>query len=603
MPAGDLAGAVLDGRYKVIEAVAQGAMGVVYRAERLKLGKIVAVKVLHDELPNELSSRKRFELEAMAMAKLEHPHCAAVLDVGTHDGKPYVVMDFITGEDLKSLIDKGPVPPARAVEIVRQVLSGVAHAHEHGIIHRDIKPANVLLSQKAGLGDHVKILDFGLARLQQEQTTKLTSGIVVGTPAYMAPEQIRGTQIDGRCDLYACGVLLFELLTGHKPFHSERDDPMEVVSMHLKNPPPTLADKLPGVDFGELEGVVAKALQKTAADRFQTATEFVAALDAAESAKVEQVSASMMIPQGGTQLGVPVVAAAAAHSAPHSGPVPAPSLSIPQQAASVPSAPVPQPYGAELPTVPSGQHAAPEPPKASAPFPAFSEHTEGGQPIAMRPNRPANPDGLPFSRKQLAIGGGAVLLLIIIIAAVAGGGRGSSAKSTASDDAAAAGSGEIEMQPTSAEGADKVLARAGPRRRRRARGRDRPAPEVARRVSRQRRHPLPRRQALLREAVVDRRAQALPRRRADRSALPDRPRADQDRAEGLHHDALVQRRARGVPAQRHRPGGPGLPRGDRARPSERDHPGAREVRGRPLPLSGPDRGAAEHDTRGKLPKI
>jgi len=460
VPAGDLAGAVLDGRYKVIEAVAQGAMGVVYRAERLKLGKIVAVKVLHDELPNELSSRKRFELEAMAMAKLEHPHCAAVLDVGTHDGKPYVVMDFITGEDLKSLIDKGPVPPARAVEIVRQVLSGVAHAHEHGIIHRDIKPANVLLSQKAGLGDHVKILDFGLARLQQEQTTKLTSGIVVGTPAYMAPEQIRGTQIDGRCDLYACGVLLFELLTGHKPFHSERDDPMEVVSMHLKNPPPTLADKLPGVDFGELEGVVAKALQKTAADRFQTATEFVAALDAAESAKVEQVSASMMIPQGGTQLGVPVVAAAAAHSAPHSGPVPAPSLSIPQQAASVPSAPVPQPYGAELPTVPSGQHAAPEPPKASAPFPAFSEHTEGGQPIAMRPNRPANPDGLPFSRKQLAIGGGAVLLLIIIIAAVAGGGRGSSAKSTASDDAAAAGSGEIEMQPTSAEGADKVLARA-----------------------------------------------------------------------------------------------------------------------------------------------
>jgi serine/threonine-protein kinase len=280
VPDGDLSGAVLDGRYKVLEPIAQGAMGVVYRAERLKLGKIVAIKVLHDELPNELSSRKRFELEAMAMAKLEHPHCAAVLDVGMHDDKPYVVMDFITGTDLKFLIDQGPVPIPRAVEIVKQTLSGVAHAHELGIIHRDIKPANIILGQKIGLGDHVKILDFGLARLTAEQqTSKLTSGIVVGTPAYMAPEQIRGTTIDSRCDLYACGVLLFELLTAHKPFHSERDDPMEVVSMHLKQPPPRLADMLPGVEFGELEAVVAKALEKKADDRYQTAAEFVAALD------------------------------------------------------------------------------------------------------------------------------------------------------------------------------------------------------------------------------------------------------------------------------------------------------------------------------------
>ena len=161
-------------------------MGVVYRAERLKLGRVVAIKVLHDVLPNELSARKRFEIEAMAMAKLEHPHCAAVVDVGIHEAKPYVVMDFVSGENLKSLTAQGPVPPARAVELMRQVLSGLAHAHELGIIHRDIKPANIVLSQKAGLGDHVKILDFGLARFSA-QTSRLTVGIAVGTPAYMLP--------------------------------------------------------------------------------------------------------------------------------------------------------------------------------------------------------------------------------------------------------------------------------------------------------------------------------------------------------------------------------------------------------------------------------
>ena len=421
MADGDLSGAVLDGRYKIIAPIAQGAMGIVYRAERLKLGKIVAIKVLHDELPDELASRQRFEREAMAMAKLEHPHCAAVLDVGTHEGKPFVVMDFISGEDLKALLEKGPVSIERSVEILRQVLSGVAHAHELGIIHRDIKPANIILGQKTGLGDHVKILDFGLARLTQEQTTKLTSGIVVGTPAYMAPEQIRGTNIDHRCDLYACGVLLFELLTGHKPFHSLRDDPMEVVSMHLKQPPPRLSEMLPGVEFGVLEDVVAKALQKIAADRYQTATEFVAALDAARGTRVSE---SMMIPQGGTKLGLPVAS---------------PSLSIP---AAAQSAPIPQPYGATMPTQPTGRIELADPPPSV--------------PVAPR----TNPDGLPFSRKQLAIAGGGVLVLIILIAAIAGGRGPAKAEPKADAAVVAHGSDEIQMDPSSADGAAKILARA-----------------------------------------------------------------------------------------------------------------------------------------------
>jgi eukaryotic-like serine/threonine-protein kinase len=281
---GDLTGAILDGRYRVLEAVAEGAMGVVYRAERLKLGRIVAVKVLHDVLPNELSARKRFEIEAMAMAKLEHPHCASVLDVGVHNQRPFVVMDFVSGDNLKDVIAGGPQPIGRAIEIVRQVLSGLAHAHEHGIIHRDIKPANLVLSHKTGLGDHVKILDFGLARLH-DTGQNLTSGMVVGTPAYMAPEQIRGLVLDHRIDLYACGVLLFELLTGEKPYHSERDDPLEVCKLHLSAPVPRLDAKRPGVRFGELEAVIAKALAKPADDRYATAHDFAAALEALAPAR------------------------------------------------------------------------------------------------------------------------------------------------------------------------------------------------------------------------------------------------------------------------------------------------------------------------------
>ena len=271
---------MLDGRYKVVEPIGEGAMGSVYRGERLKLGRAVAIKVINEEIPNE-ASRKRFEREALAMAKLEHPHCASVLDVGVHVGRPYVVMELVTGKNLKEVIKEGPVPMMRAIDLTRQVLSGLSHAHEHGVIHRDIKPANVVLSQKSGLGDHVKILDFGLARFSSQETSNLTTGVVLGTPNYMAPEQIRGSSFDHRIDLYACGVMLFELLTGSKPF--EANDPVAVCFQHLNDPPPRLADKSGGRQFGPLEDVVARALAKDPADRFQTADEFAAALSDAVS--------------------------------------------------------------------------------------------------------------------------------------------------------------------------------------------------------------------------------------------------------------------------------------------------------------------------------
>jgi serine/threonine-protein kinase len=298
----DLTGQVLDDRYRVIESIGKGAMGSVYRGERLKLGRMVAIKVLNENLPNE-ATRRRFEREAMAMAKLEHPHCGTVLDFGVHDDLPYVVMEFVSGQNLKDVLQAGPLPIARAVEITRQVLSGLSHAHEHGIIHRDIKPANIVLSQKSGVGDYVKILDFGLARSIQDKTN-LTGAMVLGTPNYMAPEQIRGGQIDHRVDLYACGVMLFELLTGEKPFQA--DDPMAVCMQHLTFAPPMLADKAPGRSFGALEDVVARALAKDPAQRFASADDMSRALvDAAK-----RLDAAPPPPSAATSATVPLDARA-----------------------------------------------------------------------------------------------------------------------------------------------------------------------------------------------------------------------------------------------------------------------------------------------------
>jgi serine/threonine-protein kinase len=275
----DLSGSVLDDRYEVFEPIAEGAMGAVYRGERVKLGRAVAIKIMHDALPDELASRQRFEREAKLMARLEHPHCVSVIDFGLHDGKPYLVMELVRGTSLLDELARiTRFPPARAAELVRQVLSGLGHAHELGIVHRDIKPANIMITERTGLGEQVRILDFGLARPATD-STKLTTGIVVGTPNYMAPEQIKGGAIDARADLYAVGVLLFELLTGTKPFLA--DDPLAVVRKHLHQAPPSLADVAPGIPFGELEDVVARALMKAPPHRFANAAEMSSAIDQA----------------------------------------------------------------------------------------------------------------------------------------------------------------------------------------------------------------------------------------------------------------------------------------------------------------------------------
>jgi serine/threonine protein kinase len=272
-------GTVLQERYRIIERIAAGGMGVVYRGERLELGRAVAIKFLHGWVAADPNSQKRFRIEAQAMSQLSHPCCVSLIDFGVEGNAPFMVMDFITGKTLGSLVhESGPLPVKRALGIVRQILAGLAHAHAHGIVHRDIKPDNILLAEAIGLGDQVRILDFGLARLR-DSVTNLTLGMPIGTPSYMAPEQIRGEEVDARTDVYSTGVLLFELLTGQKPFHSERA--AALMLKHQETPPPSLGSLLPGAGFSqELEAAVSKALAKKPEDRFPSATDFAAALDA-----------------------------------------------------------------------------------------------------------------------------------------------------------------------------------------------------------------------------------------------------------------------------------------------------------------------------------
>jgi eukaryotic-like serine/threonine-protein kinase len=269
-------GAIVQGRYRLLSRLAAGGMGVVYQAERIELGRMVAIKFLHPWIAADRAFKRRFETEAKAMSRLAHPCCVSVIDFGEEEGSPFLVMDFVAGDTLRELSREGPLPPPRAIAIVRQMLAGLAHAHEQGITHRDVKPENVVVTQVVGLGDQVRILDFGVAKLR-DGAANVTRGMIVGTPAYMGPEQIRGEAVDARTDLYATGVVLFELLTGQRPFEAEESS--DVFRMHLRAKPPKLSAKLDSGRFSaELEAVLARALEKDPERRFQSAVEFAGAL-------------------------------------------------------------------------------------------------------------------------------------------------------------------------------------------------------------------------------------------------------------------------------------------------------------------------------------
>jgi serine/threonine-protein kinase len=257
-------------------------MGVVYKGERVQLGRAVAVKFLHPWIAAQKTFLSRFENEAKAMSRLLHPHCVSVIDFGV-EGSPYLVMDFVTGRTLRDVMLEGRLSAVRAMRFAQQLLAGLAHAHEQGIVHRDLKPENLILSEEAGLKEHLRILDFGLAKLRDGP--QMTAGMAVGTPSYMSPEQ-SGAEgaIDARTDLYTVGIVVFEMFAGRKPFQSENVG--EVILMQRETAPPKLRSVAPDARYSaELEALLDKAMSKLPEDRFQSAAELAAALAATPEGK------------------------------------------------------------------------------------------------------------------------------------------------------------------------------------------------------------------------------------------------------------------------------------------------------------------------------
>ncbi|HEX4516541.1 MAG TPA: serine/threonine-protein kinase, partial [Polyangiaceae bacterium] len=284
-----LIGRTLPGGFVILELIGVGGMGRVYRAEQTNLGRTVAVKIVHPHLAGEENAVARFITEARAASRLNHPNSVAVIDFGkTNDGQLYLVMEYLRGKDLARVAyEEGPLPFRRVVDVLRQTLAALAEAHHFDIIHRDLKPENIILEPVRGGGDFVKVVDFGLAKMQVEKSQpSITSpGIVCGTPEYMSPEQGRGDPLDPRSDLYAVGVILYQLLTGRLPFEAET--PTQVVLMHLSKAPPDPNTVAPERMIPKpLVAIAMKALSKEAKDRAQNAEEFAISLGDA-MAKIE----------------------------------------------------------------------------------------------------------------------------------------------------------------------------------------------------------------------------------------------------------------------------------------------------------------------------
>jgi serine/threonine-protein kinase len=250
-------GTVLADRYEILSVLGSGGMSSIYKAKHVELGKLFAIKVIHAHFASDLLMVKRFRQEAQAVSLLSHPNVISVQDFGiTPDGQPYIVMDFLDGIDLRSLIGK-PMPHQNAIPIFTQICDGLAHAHEHQVIHRDLKPDNIMIIPE-DTGFRVKIVDFGLAKSMQT-TQKLTrTGDVFGSPHYMSPEHCAGEPLDPRTDIYSLGCIMYECLSGHPPFDS--DNPIQVVHKHLHESPPPLACDLAVPEW--LTREVMRALEK-----------------------------------------------------------------------------------------------------------------------------------------------------------------------------------------------------------------------------------------------------------------------------------------------------------------------------------------------------
>ncbi|HSK05114.1 MAG TPA: protein kinase [Kofleriaceae bacterium] len=433
-----LVGELLASRYLIEHKLGEGAMGAVYRARHVKVGRPFAVKVLHRKLLEDQKIALRFEREAELAGRLHHPNVVGVVDVGeTPDGLRYMVMDFAEGQDLAELLAEAPMPPERIISLVRQMLEGLYHAHEAGLIHRDFKPENVIIERNDHGMEVPRIVDFGISILREggdsnDGTGRLTTnGLVLGTPHYMAPEQAVADPIDHRIDLFAMGIVVYELLSGKLPFDGNG---AEVARANLLLDPPPISQRVPYLEVDPLLEAFARRLMAKQRDhRPATAKKARELLDlierdraAAAAALGVPLDAEVRTPKS-TE---PVSPQASAGHAPHGteraqrlAPAEDPATQAPP--ASAPAQPL------EAPPV---QHAgaAPMPPPVAAPAAVATPTDELPPPRDAAPRTAvADPlpwgDGSPRSRRRWLIAGGVGLAAAGAIVAIALGASGGDA--------------------------------------------------------------------------------------------------------------------------------------------------------------------------------
>jgi serine/threonine protein kinase len=336
-------GQTLGNKYKVVRLLGEGGMGAVYEGEQT-LGttkRKVAVKTLHPHLSRDVKIKQRFEREVGTIAELEHPNTIQVYDFGvTEDGILYIVMEFLQGKSLADYIEKeGAMMPDRVAYIMDQVCGSLEEAHGRGIVHRDLKPDNVVLVERAGKKDFVKVLDFGIAKRSKEEDKneqKLTQqGMVLGTPPYMSPEQFTGRPIDARSDIYSLAVMSYEMLTGKLPFQA--DTAWEWATQHMTQPPIPIESMAEGMRAPEsMRAAIRRALEKSPDARFQTVKEFNDAFtgQGAFLARPQMTSSPAVVGRQRTEVGEPLDVGTAFGGAPPGmgGPPMGPQLSSPMLA-------------------------------------------------------------------------------------------------------------------------------------------------------------------------------------------------------------------------------------------------------------------------------
>ncbi len=411
-----LVGTVIGGRYKILSKLGEGGMGCVYVAEQ-QLGsnaRKVAVKTLHPHLSHDPKILARFEREVGTVSELQHPNTIQVFDFGkTAEGTLYIVMEFVEGRSVADILEKdGPMEPSRVEKILTQVVGSLAEAHGHGIVHRDLKPDNIVLCNKAGQTDWVEVLDFGIAKRASEEDkdeAKLTQqGMVLGTPPYMSPEQFTGKPVDARSDIYALGVMSYEMLSGRLPFSGNTAWEWATAHMTAQPAPIDLTPAGPHIP-PRMKAAIARCLAKAPEDRFANVTEFLAAFTGSGGAPQYAANVDSAGARGRTEVGTPIAPPVGGGAGGYGGPPPGGGYGPPPGSGGAGNygAPVQATYG----TPPAGNHAM----------------NAGGVGVPAGPGPRTHGGGGGGKGPLLAVAG---VIALLSIGAVVFAMKGSSSKST-----------------------------------------------------------------------------------------------------------------------------------------------------------------------------